>query len=152
MPARVLALALVAGGLAGAWLTIGPAQLGGPVSYAIVSGSSMEPRLHRGDLVAVSPSARYRVGDVIAYRTAEGTTVLHRIVGQAGERFVVRGDANSWTDPYEPSRRHIVGRLDHRLPGVGLILEWWRSPLPMSFTVGVVSFLVGARSVRRASG
>lgn len=109
----------------------------------------MEPHLHRGDLVIASPAARYTIGDVVAYRTAGGATILHRIIGTAGDRFVMRGDANTWTDPYEPSRRHIVGRVDHRLSGVGRALEWLRSPLPMSLTVGVVSFLVGARYTRR---
>jgi signal peptidase I len=151
VPARALALVVGAGALVCAWLAVGPAQLGGPVSYAIVSGSSMEPHLHRGDLVVVSPAARYEVGDVVAYRIASGATILHRIIGTTGDRFVLRGDANTWTDPYEPARRHIVGRLDHRLPGVGRALEWLRSPLPMSLTVGVVSFLVGARFTRRVA-
>jgi signal peptidase len=151
VPERAFAFLAAAGVLVCAWLAIGPAQLGGPVSYAIVSGSSMEPHLHRGDLVVVRPAGRYQVGDVVAYRTAHGATILHRIIGTAGDRFVVRGDANTWTDPYQPSQRHIVGRLAHRLPGVGRALDWLRSPLPMSLTVGAVSFLIGARYTRQAA-
>ena len=151
MAARALAFVVGAVVLVSAWLAIGPAQLGGPVSYAIVSGSSMEPHLHRGDLVVLRPAVRYRVGDVIAYRTAGGATVLHRIVDRFGDSFVLRGDANTWIDPYEPTQRHIVGRLDHRLPAVGRALAWLRSPLPMSLTVGVVSLWVGARYTRRVA-
>ena len=138
-----------AGVLVGAWLTAGPSQLGGPVSYAIVSGSSMEPYLHRGDLVVLRPADLYRVGEVVAYRTAGGATILHRVVATIADRFVLRGDANSWIDPYEPARQHIVGRLDRRFPGAGRFLVWLRSPVPASVTVGVVSFWVGARYVRR---
>lgn len=143
-------LALVAGlALVGGWLVAAPAQLGGPVHYAIVSGSSMEPHLHRGDLVVLRAAPRYRVGDVIAYRTDGGATVLHRITGTVDDRFVMRGDANSWTDPYQPARAHIVGRLSRRLPGVGRVLDRLRSPLSASLTIGIVSFWVGARYTRR---
>lgn len=121
------------------------------MSYAIVSGSSMEPALHRGDLVVVRPAGGYRVGDVVAYRTEGGATVLHRIVGRAGDRYVLQGDANSWLDPFQPADEHILGRLQRDIPGVGLAIDWLRQPIPASVLVGVVSFLVGVRHQRRVA-
>ena len=150
-PARALALVAAAGVVVCAWLVARPSQLGGPVTYAIVSGSSMEPHLHRGDLVVVRPKSRYQVGDVIAYRSDRGAVILHRIIGRFGPRFVLQGDANNWTDSYEPTGRNIIGRLEHRFPTVGLALDWLRSPVPFSLAVGVVSFLVGARYTRRVA-
>lgn len=149
MPARALAPVVAVGVLVCAWLVARPSQLGGPVSYAIVSGSSMEPHLHRGDLVVVRPRGHYQVGDVVAYRADRRVVILHRIIGTSGPRFVLQGDANSWTDSYQPTASTIVGRLEHRIPRAGRVLDWLRSPVPFSLAVGVVSFLVGARYTRR---
>lgn len=146
---RALLLLAGAGALALAWLTAGPSQLGGPVSYAIVSGSSMEPNLHRGDLVVVRAARAYDAGDVVAYRTDNGATVLHRVIGRAGAGYLVQGDNNSWVDPYQPTEDNIVGRLRWRIPTVGRLLDWLREPLPFSVTVGLLSFAVGARYARR---
>jgi len=66
---RLAALGLLAV-LAALWLVLAPTQLGGPASYASISGGSMEPRLHQGDLVVVRRADAYRVGDVVAYRNA----------------------------------------------------------------------------------
>ncbi len=63
----------VLGGVAGllcalvGWLYLAPAQIGGATSYAVVVGSSMEPKLGAGDLVLVRPQARYEAGDVVLY-------------------------------------------------------------------------------------
>lgn len=146
---RAVAPALGVGVLVLAWLALGPSQLGGPVSYAIVSGSSMEPHLHRGDLVMLRPASGYQVDQVVAYRTDKGATVLHRIINTNGPGYVVQGDNNTWVDPYQPTRDQIVGRLDHRFPVIGRFFDWLRKPLPASITVGLVSFLVGARYARK---
>ena len=67
--------------LALAWTFFAPTQLGGGTSYAIIVGSSMEPKLHRGDLAVVRKQRVYRAGDVVMYESRElGSKVLHRIV------------------------------------------------------------------------
>ena len=50
---RPLSLALILFGTALLWLFLGPVQLGGDTAYSVISGNSMEPLLHRGDLAAV---------------------------------------------------------------------------------------------------
>lgn len=147
-------LLLVAGwvGLAWwAWAALGPSQLGGPVTYAIVSGPSMKPTLAHGDLVLVRPEERYGSGDVVAYRTKSGATILHRIIRRVGDGYVLQGDHNSWVDPYLPTREEMLGRLQRRIPKAGWVIEWLRRPLAASALVGVVSFLVGWRYQRRTS-
>src|SRR5262245_42576463 len=92
---RLVAVGLAVAALVAAWATLAPSQLGGPVSYALVVGSSMEPKLERGDLVVTRPAADYRVGDVVLFHDRDlGRDVLHRIVAVGDGRFVTKGDNN----------------------------------------------------------
>src|SRR6187399_497338 len=110
-------LAVVA--LAGAVLFFAPAQLGGGTSYAIIVGSSMEPKLHRGDLAVVRKQDVYRAGDVVLYDSRElGSKVLHRIVRVEDGRIVVKGDNNSFLDSEHPTQDQIVGSLWTSAPAV----------------------------------
>lgn len=42
------------------WAALRPSQLGGPVTYTIVSGSSMKPALAAGDLALLRPASDYQ--------------------------------------------------------------------------------------------
>ena len=65
----------------------------------------MEPGYHTGDLVLVRKAQTYQVGDVVTYRDAEmGSYVIHRIIGIEQGLFVLKGDNNSWIDPFIPPR------------------------------------------------
>ena len=86
------------------WWLLGPSQLGGPTSYAVLSGTSMEPHLERGDLVLTRAKPSYSVGEVVLYEDHEtGSRVLHRIIGARNGHFVTKGDNNDFVDP---STRH----------------------------------------------
>ena len=63
-----------------------PQSLGGRAAYVLVSGKSMLPRYHTGDLVLVEKQPSYHVGQLIAYRVPKGdpmagAQVIHRIIG-----------------------------------------------------------------------
>jgi signal peptidase I len=114
--------------LAGLWLAW-PSTLGGRTTYVVTHGISMQPRFHTGDLALVRPAADYRVGDVVAYRSATlHTTVLHRIVGRDGAGFVLKGDNNDWTDIDRPTASRVVGRLALRVPQGGRYLQATSAP------------------------
>ena len=49
-----------------------PQSLGGPASYALVSGKSMEPVYHTGDVVIVHRHARYHIGQIVVSRLEDG--------------------------------------------------------------------------------
>jgi signal peptidase I len=157
--ARVIGVAtaaLAVAVLAAGWLLLGPSQLGGRASYAVVVGSSMEPRLHRGDLALVRRSATYRPGDVVLYDSRElGSKVLHRIVRVEGDRFVLKGDNNDFLDPERPSADRIVGKLWVSVPAVGRGTDWLRRPLHAALLVGLVTLVAlgggagAAAAVRR---
>src|SRR5437870_3782053 len=72
------------------WVIAAPAQLGGLASYVVVTGNSMEPNLHDGDLAIVRLSDRYLPRDIVAYRHPDIGAVIHRIqmVERSEERRV----------------------------------------------------------------
>ena len=96
-------------------------------------GTSMEPTLHAGDLVVVRPQDDYRVGDVVAYRSEQlGTIVLHRIIAREGDRYVFKGDNNSWIDEERPTADDLIGAMDthfdgHRCRGSSSCARRWGS-------------------------
>lgn len=96
----------------------------GPFATVATQGSSMQPAISAGDLVAVGPLASYDVGDVVAYRsTMLDTLVLHRIRAIEGDRYVFQGDDNSWVDPEKPTRDELVGEQMLRIPGGAIWLR-----------------------------
>lgn len=121
------------------WVTLMPVQLGGWVTYAIVDGISMEPGFHRGDLILVRNTSAYGVGDAIIYFDPNlGSFVFHRIVGIELDRFVLQGDNNAWQDSYRPTTDEVAGKLWIGIPKLGKAIEWVRTPLNMSLTVGLL--------------
>jgi signal peptidase I len=125
-----------------AWLIAGPAQLGGATTYVTTHGISMQPRLHTGDLALVRPAADYRVGDVVAYRSAVlRSVVLHRIIRRDGDRYVFKGDNNNFVDPNHPRRAELIGRMWLRVPRGGAILSWLRLPAIAALLCGGVALL-----------
>lgn len=120
--------AVVAAVLAALWLAV-PVQLGGATSYVTTQGASMQPRFHTGDLAITRAAPSYRVGDVVAYRSAElRRVVMHRIVAIDGGRYTFKGDNNSWQDPERPTRSQLVGTLALRIPRGGIWLHRLTSP------------------------
>jgi signal peptidase I len=112
-----------------------PASLGGKTSYSIVSGHSMNPTYHTGDLVVLRAQRTYRVGQIVVYRVpagepASGQYVVHRIVGGSNVTgFVTRGDNNSSVDIWTPHNIDIQGAAIVLLPKAGWVLRQGRDPL-----------------------
>lgn len=135
------------------WLNFAPAQIGGRTTYIILSGNSMAPNFHRGDLVLVHSDAEYKAGDVIAYRHPLIGAVFHRIIDQEGDRFVMRGDNNTWDDSYMPVPEDIIGKLWARVPLVGNLLTKLRQPgLLALFSLGAGTALVTTAAASQDTG
>lgn len=99
-----------------------PTSLGGCTTITIVSGHSMEPTLHSGDLV-LSRCGQAKVGDIVIYAPPgmDRSRVIHRVVGGDGATgWTVRGDNNAWVDPFTPTEDRVVGIARFRVPGLGL--------------------------------
>ncbi len=129
--------------LAAAWLTLWPIGLGGSTGYAVIIGTSMEPRLHRGDVAVVRRSADFRVGDVVAYHSRTlGRTVLHRIIGVHDGRYVFKGDANDFTDPGEVRSSDLIGRYWFKVGGAAPVIEWVQRPLHAGLIAGLLGIIL----------
>jgi signal peptidase I len=150
----LLALALVAG-LADAWWSFAPRELGGRNAYVVTSGTSMQPRFHSGDVGILRVRESYAVGDVVGYRSkALHSIVMHRIVAEQDGRFAFKGDNNSWIDPERLGSDAIVGKLWLHVPRGGVVLQWVRrEQLPLGLGMAVIMLLGTAggatRRVRR---
>src|SRR2546423_8059223 len=124
-----------------------PDSLGGRAGYVLVSGQSMEPRYHTGDLVVVHRHASYHVGQVIAYRVPKGDAmagaqVIHRIVGGDARRgFVVEGDNRTQPDVWRPTAGDVVGAKTLRIPNAIVILQYLRSPIFLALLAACFGFV-----------
>lgn len=67
-----------------------------------VTGSSMTPFIHDGDVVELEPiRAIPRKGDVVLAQCTEERYVLHRVVRKAGDTLFLSGDAQQqWEGPF----------------------------------------------------
>lgn len=116
-------------------LFLRPQSLGGPAGYVLVSGHSMLPRYHTGDMVLVERQSTYHVGEVIAYHVPQGdpmagAQVIHRIIGGDAKRgFIVQGDNRTAPDVWRPKQGDIVGAKALRIPNAVLVLQFLRSPV-----------------------
>jgi signal peptidase len=119
-----------------------PAALGGPASYVIVSGISMQPTLKTGDLVVAQRQPSYAAGDIVAFRVprgeaGEGAMIIHRVIGMAGSGYIVQGDNKRFQDPWEPTAEDILGRLWLLVPVGGRILGFFRQPSFLGAVAGI---------------
>ncbi len=149
--AIVIGLPLVA--LTLVWFVLAPLELGGTTTCVITRGVSMQPGFHTGDLAILRVSGAYQVGDIVAYRDPQIGRVMHRIVGEDGGLFVMKGDNNDFVDPYEPARSDIVGKLWVHLPGVGKWLQAVQQPMAAAMVATMAGMLlfapIGADQQRR---
>ena len=147
-------------GLVVAWfIALGPAPIGGPATYVVVDGTSMQPTFFTGDLAVVRHSDSYDPGDIVAFRPpdAEPTShglVIHRIVGgSAANGFLTQGDNRQSPDPWRTRPSDIVGRVWFSMPHVGRFIAQLREPLVVApLASGLTVFLVLLGGGRRREG
>lgn len=124
------------------WSLFGPVELGGPATYVVTSGISMQPSFHTGDLAILRVADTYQVGDTVAYRDPRIGRVLHRIIGEEGGRFVMKGDNNNFVDPYQPAPSDVLGKLWIHLPGAGKWLQAIQQPRQATAVATVAGMLL----------
>ena len=121
---RRLALQIAVGAaLVLVWFNfLAPRAVGGPISVIWVSGFSMQPTLHTGDLSVLYERDRYAVGDIVAFDIPEGGTVIHRIVEIRPEGYVFQGDNREQLDPWVLDERVIHGRQVLAIPQAAQVM------------------------------
>lgn len=125
-----------------AWLAFAPMQIGGQVAYVIVTGNSMEPVFYRDDLVIVRQADDYQYGDIVTYRDPKIGPVIHRIIGRNDDRYILKGDNNSWVDSFQPTRDDLIGKFWILLPSVGGWFRDLRSPWAMALVAAVTGIII----------
>jgi len=128
-------------GLLGIWyVTLAPSSLKGPVTYAVVSGHSMEPSLYTGDLVVVRSQSEYHVGDTVL-TSVMGGLVIHRIVWISKHSVRTKGINNDVEDTWTLPLSAILGKQEFVFKQVGSYLVQLRTN-PLVF--GSFAATVGA--------
>jgi signal peptidase I len=134
-----------------------PASLGGKVDYVMVSGESMEPGMHTGDLVVVRDTDDYEPGDAVAFRIDEGevgagSIVIHRVVSdEGGEGSTMQGDNRDSIDPWKPQEADVVGERWVLVPGAGNVVARLRNPLTLGVLAGLLSLAAIVAPSRKPS-
>ena len=108
-----------------------PSSLGGCTTLTVVSGHSMEPTYFTGDLVVARCGAP-RVGDIVVYHPPGmgKARVIHRLVGGDGASgWTVKGDNNTFVDPFVPTDADVIGIAVLHIPKVGRVSAVLLSPL-----------------------
>src|SRR3954462_6721712 len=124
-----------------------PQSLGGKVAYVKVSGTSMDPTYHFGDLAIVRKQSSYNIGDPVAYRIPKGefgagAMVIHRLIGGDGVHgYVTKGDNRNIADEWHPRTSDVVGKVMYDAPAMGDKLAELTSPVNGGGLVGGLTVL-----------
>ena len=96
---------------------------GTPMPIVSVASESMEPILHKGDLLFVLRPDDLKTGNIIIYNVpGEKYTIVHRIIEMHDDGTVdTKGDNNSGQLPYEHNIKsgQIVGKAVLAVPMLG---------------------------------
>jgi signal peptidase I len=123
------------------WFFLLPANMGGFNTFTIVSGRSMEPTFHTGDLVIARPAGSYKPGDVVIYKIPDPELakyrIVHRIDHQNSDgRYAIKGDNQKHTDPWLLTKGDILGAEVLSLAKGGYIVANLRNPWFLALVFG----------------
>ena len=94
-------------------LSPGTLILNRPGEYRLcnVAGTgSMRPIIEHGFVVLLEKTGEVQVGDIAIYLDRNGHEVIHRVVGEDGDCWIFRGDANLYDDPPVP-KENVTWRI-----------------------------------------
>ncbi len=105
--------------------------------YRVASGS-MEPHLKIGNTILIKKSSRFKVGDVVTYKS-DNEYVTHRIVSIDKDQIITKGDANN-TEDKPITKKDIVGKLIYKFWIFGFINYLLLQPFTwvLLFIVGLI--------------
>jgi signal peptidase I len=129
-----------------------PTTIGGPFSYAIVTGDSMSPVLATDDIVLLRRTGNYGVGDIVAFRHPQIGTVLHRIVAYDGERFTTQGDNRPTADSYRSTPSDVIGRRWGVIPQGGRVVREIQRPRNAALLAIAVVAVLATAGVQKQRG
>lgn len=134
------------------WFTLGPVTLGGPATFVVVDGESMEPVYSVGDLVVARARAEHSPGDIaVFYAPDRRRYVIHRLETQLDDgAWLTIGDNNDRRDSWTVPDGAILGTEWFVIPRLGLVLFWVQDhPFHFGGAVAVLVVLLSVRGRRR---
>jgi len=125
------------------WFTFGPVALGGPATFVVVDGQSMEPVYAIGDLVVARARAEYAPGDIAVFFAPDRRRyVIHRLEERVDDgSWLTIGDNNIVRDSWTVPDAAILGSEWFVVPRLGLVLFWVQDH-PVRFGAGVAAVVV----------
>jgi signal peptidase len=124
-----------------------PAQFGGLTGLTVVSGHSMEPTYHTGDLVVSLRQLSYAPGDIVSYKVpagqaGEGGRVIHRIFSidssTGAAVYSTKGDNNPSVDPWHFGTNDVMGHALFSIPSMGSVLGGVTNPIVVGLASGLL--------------
>lgn len=112
--------------------------------YITMSGS-MEQEIQTGSVCFVDTKADYnemQEGDIIAYQTAAGGLVTHRVIFVTEEGLETKGDNNDMSDGISTTSSNFRGETLFSVPYVGYILKTLQQPVIFAILLVVVVGIV----------
>jgi signal peptidase len=144
-PRRVVRFALVASllvALGGWWFTLAPRSLGGPATYVVVSGKSMLPLLHTGDLVIAHKQSQYHLGEIVVV-SIDGGEVIHRLyAGNAKIGWKTKGINKLTPDLWTIPNKDVLGTKSFVVPNAGNWVRWAGTPTGRSALAAAIALFV----------
>lgn len=132
---------------------IAPFLVGGTFSSVVLSGS-MEPTIHVGSVVVVKRinPEDVKVGDIIAFKTAESKTI-HRVIEKIVEGnsfyFRTKGDANEDPDPWIVKPEDIIGVLHIQIPYYGYLIWFAKTPAGIILMLLIPAVIIIAGEMKK---
>lgn len=117
-----------------------------------ISSSSMEPKLHTGDIIlskSVKDIAKIEVGDIITYHGEEGSysgkLITHEVIAEpfvSGGKYYLQtmGIANGYVDP-EICEEQVVGEMICTLPVLSAVYDFFVTPWGLAVILGFLALL-----------
>lgn len=119
------------------------------VSTVVISGSSMEPTLHDGDLVVVRHDGSPSIGNLVLFDLGGGL-VFHRLAaGDPAAGWRTKGDGNDFLDRWVVHGDDVRGRIWFEVSGLGYVVQWLRSHAAATGALVASPFLLGFVPSRR---
>ncbi|MDY6774324.1 MAG: signal peptidase I [Candidatus Nanohaloarchaea archaeon] len=96
------------------------------VPVVAVTSGSMEPTLHRGDMIVVQgePWKETEEGEIIVFRTDEmPVPVIHRVIKKNSTALETKGDALARQHPFEKyiTKDQVMGTALFTIPKLGYV-------------------------------
>lgn len=94
-------------------------------SNLVVLSDSMEPTLHKDDLICVQPCTieEIQIGDIITFTDRHGDSITHRVIDISDYMLTTKGDANVARDAEFVVQENLVGKVRYHIPFLGRIVR-----------------------------